>query len=134
MKCTLKVGLQRGMFAAFQGMAYLHKSALGYHGHLSSNVCLVDSRWTLKVSGYDINILGSMNKLPTAQLWTAPEVLRNIDLRSLDAHQQADVFSFGIVMQEILYMAEPFFIDEIDKSYEGAVNVRALTLPTLYLK
>ena len=45
------------------------------------------------------------------QLWTAPELLRMGDQRPYNGTQRGDVFSFGIIMQEILYRALPYFIE-----------------------
>ena len=42
-----------------QGMAYLHSSDLKYHGNLKSSNCLIDSRWTLKISDYGLTMLRS---------------------------------------------------------------------------
>jgi len=33
-----------------QGMEYLHKSALGVHGRLRSSSCLLNRRWSLKIT------------------------------------------------------------------------------------
>ena len=41
----------------FQGMKFLHESALGSHGHLSSACCYVDGRWTLKVGDVGLHWL-----------------------------------------------------------------------------
>lgn len=40
--------------AYFQGMEYLHKSQLKVHGTLRSKNCLLDLRWTLKISDYGL--------------------------------------------------------------------------------
>ena len=37
-----------------KGMEYLHKSHLHSHGNLKSSNCLVDGRWTVRVSGRDL--------------------------------------------------------------------------------
>ncbi|XP_035824916.1 guanylate cyclase 32E [Aplysia californica] len=65
-----------------RGMAFIHESDFGFHGNLKSSNCLVDSRWTLKVSDFGLTALGSP---PHAMfedepffrelLWTAPELL-----------------------------------------------------------
>ena len=40
-----------------QGMCYLHDSPLISHGRLKSSNCLIDSRWTLKISNYGVSDL-----------------------------------------------------------------------------
>jgi len=44
------------------------------------------------------------------QLWTAPELLRMRN-RPINGTQKADVYSFAIVLQEIMFRAEPYFVD-----------------------
>jgi len=44
------------------------------------------------------------------QLWTAPELLR-MTTRPINGTQKADVYSFAIIAQEIMFRAEPYFID-----------------------
>ena len=53
----------------------------------------------------------------TDLLWTAPELLRNDDaLRK--ATQKADVYSFGIILQEIVCRAQPFIVQDTDPTGE----------------
>lgn len=42
------------------------------------------------------------------QLWTAPELLRNAKGHSKYGTQPADVYSFGIIMQEVVVRGEPY--------------------------
>jgi len=44
------------------------------------------------------------------QLWTAPELLR-MTTRPINGTQKADVYSFAIVLQEIVFRTQPYFID-----------------------
>jgi len=44
------------------------------------------------------------------QLWTAPELLR-MENRPINGTQKADVYSFAIILQEIMFRASPYFID-----------------------
>ncbi|KAH9519715.1 hypothetical protein Btru_070717 [Bulinus truncatus] len=41
-----------------RGMTFIHESQFGYHGNLKSSNCLVDSRWTLKISDFGFSALG----------------------------------------------------------------------------
>jgi len=45
------------------------------------------------------------------QLWTAPELLR-MTTRPINGTQKADVYSFAIMLQELMFRAEPYFIDD----------------------
>jgi len=44
------------------------------------------------------------------QLWTAPELLR-MTTRPINGTQKADVYSFAIILQEIMFREEPYFIN-----------------------
>ena len=100
-----------------KGMAYLHSSAIHSHGGLSSANCLVDSRWALKVSGFGLH---GLRPPPEERdeyayhrdlLWSAPELLRlPADQRPASGTQKADVYSFAIILQEIIYRALPYFV------------------------
>lgn len=49
-------------------------------------------------------------------LWTAPELLRHAALRKRGT-QPGDVYSFGIIMQEVIVRGEPFCM--LARSPEG---------------
>lgn len=98
-------------------MCHLHASWLTSHGSLKSSNCLVDSRWTVKISGYGLYAFHSdpddqQSHYATYlnQLWTAPELLR-MPTNTLPVYgtQKGDVYSYGIILQEIVYRAPPFF-------------------------
>jgi len=42
------------MFSIMQGMEYLHRSALKYHGRLKTSNVLIDSRWTIKITDWGL--------------------------------------------------------------------------------
>jgi len=52
-------------------------------------------------------------------LWTAPEILRNDELQA--GSHKADVYSFAIIMQEVIVRSYPF--EMLDRSYDGLFNV-----------
>ena len=103
-------------------MRYLHHSAIKYHGNLKSRNCIVDSRWVLKITDYGLpHINASQNFIRTQEpsdlLWTAPEHLRAIsskDQKDVQLGSQAgDVYSFSIIMQEIILRGAPFCMMEL---------------------
>uniref|UniRef100_A0A4W5QJ32 guanylate cyclase n=1 Tax=Hucho hucho TaxID=62062 RepID=A0A4W5QJ32_9TELE len=99
-------------------MDYLHRSPLRSHGHLSSSNCVVDSRFVLKVTDHGLSLL---RKPPPARTRRAGpkntghpccggprELLR--DSMSSSGTQKGDVYSFGIIVQEVVYRSDPFHI------------------------
>ena len=47
-----------------EGMDYLHKSFVGPHGHLTSKACVVDSRYSCKITDYGVNWLRDRYSYP----------------------------------------------------------------------
>ncbi|XP_060579361.1 atrial natriuretic peptide receptor 1-like [Ruditapes philippinarum] len=96
-----------------QGMIYIHNSKLMVHGRLKSSNCLVDNRWTLKITDYGIekfldkqvNENIEDHQKYKEMLWTAPELLAD---STLPKSKEADVYSFGIILHEISYRMGPF--------------------------
>ncbi len=96
-------------------MLYLHNSPLGSHGSLKSSNCLVDNRWVLKINSYANYIFTQNENRDLAEyqkykklLWTAPELLRMEINRPPKGTPKGDIYSFGIIVNEILYRAFPF--------------------------
>ena len=99
------------------GLAYLHHSAIGYHGRLTSFTCFIDSRFVGKLASFGLPTffrspvdfveqathLGNYREL----LWTAPELLRS-SLTVVDRGWSGDVYAFGIILSEIITLAPPF--------------------------
>ncbi|CAH2089754.1 unnamed protein product [Euphydryas editha] len=96
-----------------QGMCYLH-SGLGAHGKLRSSNCLIDGRFVLKISDYGLNTLCTPTDLIKDDayyyklLWTAPELIAGSVYPGVVASQKGDVYSFGIILEEIVLRAGPF--------------------------
>ncbi|KAK2911884.1 hypothetical protein Q8A67_004017 [Cirrhinus molitorella] len=95
-----------------RGMKYLHNRGI-IHGRLKSRNCVVDGRFVLKVTDYGFNeIINCQNLIledtkPEDQFWTAPEILRNPNLKKKGTYP-ADVYSFAIIMQEVISRCAPF--------------------------
>ncbi|KAI4903341.1 hypothetical protein NFI96_034376, partial [Prochilodus magdalenae] len=99
---------------SLQGMDYLHHSPLRSHGHLSSSNCVVDSRFVLKVTDFGLSTLrhsgpgdSSSQDHWISLLWRAPELLRQP--MPANGTQKGDVYSFGIIAQEVVYRRGPFY-------------------------
>ncbi|XP_015996027.2 heat-stable enterotoxin receptor [Rousettus aegyptiacus] len=83
-----------------KGMSYLHSSKTEVHGRLKSTNCVVDSRMVVKITDFGCNSILP----PKKDLWTAPE-----HLRQASVSQKGDVYSYGIIAQEIILRRETFY-------------------------
>ncbi|CAG5117840.1 unnamed protein product, partial [Candidula unifasciata] len=94
-----------------KGLEYIHKSSVNYHGNLKSSNCVVDSRWTCKLTDFGVPKLRVPDKTSTQlenrsmYLWTAPEVIRAE--KDVDT-QKADIFSLGILLKEVFTRSTPY--------------------------
>ncbi|XP_023931697.1 atrial natriuretic peptide receptor 2-like [Lingula anatina] len=111
-----------------KGLIYLHKSPLRVHGRLKSSHCVVDSRWVCKLTDYGLWKLRLGEEATTdtykkyaSLLWTAPELLRNTSPECCGT-QKGDVYSFGIILQEIVLRGGPY-CTESDLEPRGEVKV-----------
>ncbi|ELU14321.1 hypothetical protein CAPTEDRAFT_133767, partial [Capitella teleta] len=102
-----------------KGMEYLHKSHVHSHGNLKSSNCVVDSRWTVKVTDYGLPsfLAGQDNQdnesdIYKKKLWTAPEILRE-NFPNPRGSQKGDIYSFAIICFEIVTRSEPYVFDTI---------------------
>ncbi|XP_039296283.1 LOW QUALITY PROTEIN: retinal guanylyl cyclase 1 [Nilaparvata lugens] len=97
-----------------RGLRYLHSVPGRCHGRLTSRNCVIDGRWVLKITDYGLGSFFAKQNVPippaTARdlLWTAPELLRNDELRMRGGSQAGDVYSLAIIMQEVVVRGEPF--------------------------
>uniref|UniRef100_A0ACB8EP97 Nitrogen permease regulator 2 n=1 Tax=Sphaerodactylus townsendi TaxID=933632 RepID=A0ACB8EP97_9SAUR len=110
-----------------KGMAFLHGSIIGHHGSLKSSNCVVDSRFVLKITDYGLASFRQSSEgegshaLYAKKLWTAPELLQRRHL-PLPAIQKADVYSFGIILQEIALRNGAFYVEGMDLSPKEIVQ------------
>ncbi|XP_045426131.1 retinal guanylyl cyclase 1 [Lemur catta] len=100
-----------------KGMRYLHHRGVA-HGRLKSRNCIVDGRFVLKVTDHgQARLLEAQRVLPEPpsaedQLWTAPELLRDPALERRGT-LAGDVFSLGIIMQEVVCRSTPYAMLEL---------------------
>ncbi|XP_054656735.1 guanylate cyclase 2G [Dunckerocampus dactyliophorus] len=93
------------------GMDFIHKSSLKFHGNLKPGTCMVDSRLQIKLSGFGLWEFkyGGKGKLVRPEspkyeglYWTAPELLRQGN-PPVKGTPKADVYSFAIILWELMY-------------------------------
>ena len=61
--------------------------------------------------------------VPVDQLWTAPELLSLPQSTQLSGSKPGDVYSFAIIVQEIVFRQAPFFIDSCALKPEGSPHL-----------
>ncbi|XP_053548969.1 guanylate cyclase 2G-like [Bombina bombina] len=112
------------------GMGFIHNSAMDSHGNLKPTNCLVDSRMQVKLSGFglwefqygttfrDIDV---KNVNYSELYWTAPELLR---LGRFPYHgtQKGDVYSFAIIMRELIYNNDDGPFQDLAMEPEEIIN------------
>lgn len=101
-------------------MIYIHGSDIKSHGNLTSSNCLVNGRLVVKIGDFGLHFLRQYDDIdPNShefwkrKLWTAPELLRD-ENPPPQGTQEGDVYSFSIVMHEVIVREGPFYLgDEI---------------------
>ncbi|XP_076309146.1 guanylate cyclase 32E-like isoform X2 [Tachypleus tridentatus] len=98
-----------------KGMIYLHESDIISHGNLKSSNCLVDTRWVLQITDFGLHEFRGGQEMTTkwtrrcqkGLLWRAPELLRMLSPPDRGT-QKGDVYSFGIILFEIVGRIGPW--------------------------
>ncbi|XP_067858911.1 guanylate cyclase 2G [Heptranchias perlo] len=112
------------------GMIFLHDSPLKSHGNLKPKTCLIDSRMQVKISGFGLWELryGTKRKVITAEdmnyeelYWTAPELLR-LKEYPFNGTQKGDVYSFAVILRELLYHGDKGPCHDFQMDSEEIIN------------
>ncbi|XP_055344144.1 atrial natriuretic peptide receptor 2-like [Paramacrobiotus metropolitanus] len=114
-------------------MNALHASVIRSHGNLTALTCLIDSQLMLKITDYGLpNLTRTLNFFDAPfesqternfheLLWRAPELLR----RRMEpaGTQKGDVYSFAILLQQIILRSAPFRLEGVPGSNEKAREI-----------
>ncbi|KAJ9597975.1 hypothetical protein L9F63_011176, partial [Diploptera punctata] len=92
----------------------LYGRPFGVHGKLRSGNCLIDGRFVLKISDFGLKTLTTPSEVIKDQLfytkllWVAPELIPSTVIPGSPATQKGDVYSFAIILEEIVVRGGPF--------------------------
>ncbi|CAF1276151.1 unnamed protein product [Rotaria sp. Silwood1] len=124
-----------------KGMQHIHNSQIGSHGNLKSSNCVVDSRFICKITDFGLPTLRTNTNRGSppagvvkdfafykSRLWTAPELLRDPNPPAAGT-VKGDVYSFGIIVQEIQLRNGPFYLR--DRQLEPAEIVESVKAGSL---
>nr|XP_023831481.1 atrial natriuretic peptide receptor 1-like [Salvelinus alpinus] len=109
-----------------KGMAFLHNSVIISHGNLKSSNCVVDSRFVLKITDYGLASFREKSNMEDThayyarKLWAAPELLR-ADSPPPCGTQKGDIYSFGIILQELALLRGVFHVEGDTLSPKGII-------------
>ncbi|KAF7634231.1 Guanylate cyclase, partial [Meloidogyne graminicola] len=82
------------------GLIALHQSFICAHGMLSSENCLINDRWQVKISDFGLNMIRESQPITKKKLlWTAPELLRENNRKGT---KEGDIYSFAIICCELI--------------------------------
>ncbi|XP_032174057.1 atrial natriuretic peptide receptor 1 isoform X2 [Mustela erminea] len=109
-----------------KGMLFLHSGAICSHGNLKSSNCVVDGRFVLKITDFGLESFRDPepeqgHTLYAKKLWTAPELLRMASPPARGS-QAGDMYSFGIILQEIALRSGVFHVEGLDLSPKEIVE------------
>ena len=107
------------------GLRALWKSEIGVHGNLKSSNCLIDDRWSVKLSNFGLASLRIADKIEYSTenehkarslFWTPPEYLQIssrdplvIETVSINRRKYTgDIFSFGVIISELINEDIPY--------------------------
>ncbi|KYN04686.1 Guanylate cyclase 32E [Cyphomyrmex costatus] len=134
------------VFDIIRGMIYLHGSVIQFHGSLIPSNCLIDIKWTVKLSDFGLQQLRINKAFDFTHirnddtrwhglLYKAPELLRITRAKQLKVHdfKRADVYSFAIILYELHGRHGPFGITDltVDQILQGIVTNNELLRPPL---
>nr|XP_012626922.1 guanylate cyclase 2G-like isoform X3 [Microcebus murinus] len=112
------------------GLLFLHRSPLGSHGNLKPSSCLVDGRMQVKLTGFGLwelkygqtyRTLDEKTTDPSELYWTAPELLR-LPATPRSGTAKGDVYSFGVLMRELLHHPDLGPFDDRDEAPAEIIN------------
>ena len=123
-----------------RGMNYLHSTLCIPHTNLKTSNCLVDGRWTVKVSDFEPAVIrdqleedeSDKERFNAQQLWTAPELLQSTRrTKSPSVLFRCDTYSFAMLSCHVLTKSLPFCHEKTSFSFPEIISrVKESTEPS----
>lgn len=106
-----------------RGLAFIHNSCRSMrlaHGNIKSTNILIDKTGNARVSDFGLSVFASPSTAPRSNGYRAPELSD-----SRKSSQKADVYSFGVLLLELLTGKCPTMIDNggLGLGYGGPVDL-----------
>jgi len=113
-----------------RGMKYLHRRAKVIQRDLKSRNIMVDNNFNAKICDFGLSRYIKTDKTMTfcgTPYWTAPEIIRQ------EAYtEKADVYSYGIVLWELITAQEPYSgMESMEVAYAAAERGLRPTIPSV---
>ncbi|GMH77445.1 hypothetical protein TrVE_jg14035 [Triparma verrucosa] len=113
-----------------RGMKYLHRRAKVIQRDLKSRNIMVDNNFNAKICDFGLSRYMKLDQTMTfcgTPYWTAPEIIRQ------EAYtEKADVYSYGIVLWELITAQEPYSgMESMEVAYAAAERGLRPTIPTV---
>jgi len=124
---NFKFGLIKGILA---GLQFISDSPMKCHGRLKTSNCLVDNRWTIKLTGMGMKTFKAGTESSKSAdygslLWTAPELIKSQKLNNLDhLHSPTisnDIYGLGVILSEFCTRDLPY--SEVMLEKEDMINL-----------
>ncbi|KAH7698875.1 Protein GCY-22 a, partial [Aphelenchoides avenae] len=102
------------------GLLAIHQSFLGVHGSLTSDCCLINDRWQVKIGDHGLDCIRLQQPLARKKyLWMAPELIRINDRKGT---REGDVYSFAIICSELLNRENAWNGAEKDQEIDDIIS------------
>ena len=81
----MQVNIYMYYISTFQGLEYIHKSAVKQHGNLKSSNCVIDSRWVCKLTDFGLQKLKTPLHLQVEEIGEHAAYARMYNMHCSDA-------------------------------------------------
>lgn len=102
--CTYTVVITCAV-CTLQGLDFVHRSPFGFHGELKDTCCLIDKRFTLKISRLGLACLRKKLHAERSRvgIWCPPELVDKVVV----GNKYGDLYCAALIVYEIIALLPP---------------------------